>query len=294
MRRALPRRWSVGAGALVLAVCVGTGMAAPKAEPAIDEPSGYLRTRPLRRRGSPTSSASCAPRWNRSASVRIRPPLPSEVAALRGEVTRLSNAEADLERRLGTRPTAHPGHPDRARAQRRGRLRPGVRVPRARCRARLGGQPPDATLARPSPAHPCLICRGGRHCPGPRQLIAAPDEVSEAFSGSCVGRHAGTAVAPAGLLRTNGGKTYARNRKEDNGATADADGWPSRSGRSSCMPPMHGRRTRPDPEDRLRRHRLDADVVGAGPDDDGPGLALFYGGLVRTKNVLNLLPRASS
>jgi hypothetical protein len=30
VRRALPRRWSVGAGALVLAVCVGTGMAATR------------------------------------------------------------------------------------------------------------------------------------------------------------------------------------------------------------------------------------------------------------------------
>ena len=107
MRRALPRRWSVGAGALVLAVCVGTGMAAPKASP------------PSTSRADPPDPAA-APTWvadelrilrSEMESLRQRPDpsaLATEVAALRGEVTRLSNAEADLERRLGTVPPPTP------------------------------------------------------------------------------------------------------------------------------------------------------------------------------------------
>ncbi len=38
-----------------------------------------------------------------------------------------------------------------------------------------------------------------------------------------------------------------------------------------------------------RRQRLDAGQRRAGPDDDRPGLALFYGGLVRRKNVLGTM-----
>ena len=37
---------------------------------------------------------------------------------------------------------------------------------------------------------------------------------------------------------------------------------------------------------RYRRHRLAAGRHGAGPDDEHPGLALFYAGMVRKKNVL--------
>ena len=37
------------------------------------------------------------------------------------------------------------------------------------------------------------------------------------------------------------------------------------------------------------RHRLDADVHRARAADDDPGLALFYGGLVRKKNMLSML-----
>jgi len=107
VRRALPRRWSVGAGALVLAFCVGTSMAAPKASP------------PSTSRADPPDPAA-APSWvadelrilrSEMESLRQRPDpsaLASEVSALRGEVTRLSNAETELERRLGTTPPAAP------------------------------------------------------------------------------------------------------------------------------------------------------------------------------------------
>jgi len=42
-------------------------------------------------------------------------------------------------------------------------------------------------------------------------------------------------------------------------------------------------------QDQFGRHRLDADLGGPGADDDDPGLALFYGGMVRKKNVLSTL-----
>ncbi len=42
-------------------------------------------------------------------------------------------------------------------------------------------------------------------------------------------------------------------------------------------------------QDQRRRYRLDADLHRAGADDVVPGLALFYGGMVRKKNVLATL-----
>jgi hypothetical protein len=95
VRRALRRKWIVGAGALVLAYHTGTGAAPPKANPP-----------------DPTN----APSWvadelrilrSDVESLRQRPDpaaLAADVAALRNEVTRLSNAQADLERRLGATP----------------------------------------------------------------------------------------------------------------------------------------------------------------------------------------------
>ena len=54
-------------------------------------------------------------------------------------------------------------------------------------------------------------------------------------------------------------------------------------GASRVWPKTHRRR------DRLRRHRLDADVVGAGPDDDGAGAGALLRRAGAAKNVLNLL-----
>jgi hypothetical protein len=105
VRRALPRIWIVGAGALVLAFAIGTGMAAPKANPPTP---------------SRADTPDAAPSWvadelrilrSEMESLRQRPDpsaLASEVSALRGEVSRLSSAQADLERRVGTAPPLAP------------------------------------------------------------------------------------------------------------------------------------------------------------------------------------------
>ena len=42
----------------------------------------------------------------------------------------------------------------------------------------------------------------------------------------------------------------------------------------------------------FRRYRLDDHLLGAGADDDHPGLGLFYGGMVRKKNVLATLAQS--
>ena len=47
-----------------------------------------------------------------------------------------------------------------------------------------------------------------------------------------------------------------------------------------------GRRGAAGAGDRHRRHGVDAHLDGSRPDDDRPGLALFYAGMVRKKNVL--------
>jgi Amt family ammonium transporter len=52
---------------------------------------------------------------------------------------------------------------------------------------------------------------------------------------------------------------------------------PSRTGRSARTDAQQG------------RHRLDDGLHPAGDPDDHPGLALFYGGLVRSKNMLSML-----
>ena len=95
MRRALRRKVVVGAGALVLAYHTGTGAAPPKPNP---------------------SDSTNAPSWvgdelrilrSDVDSLRQRPDpaaLAADVATLRNEVTRLSNTQADLERRLGATP----------------------------------------------------------------------------------------------------------------------------------------------------------------------------------------------
>ena len=53
--------------------------------------------------------------------------------------------------------------------------------------------------------------------------------------------------------------------------------------RGRCRTPASCRRRAGRPQ------RLDAHFGGAGAADDGPGLALFYGGLVRKKNVLGVM-----
>jgi hypothetical protein len=55
----------------------------------------------------------------------------------------------------------------------------------------------------------------------------------------------------------------------------------------ASIPGARHDRRRADPEH--GRHRLDADLQPAGADDEPAGLALFYGGLVRAKNVLSVL-----
>jgi hypothetical protein len=97
----------VGASALVVALGAGASLAAPKASP------------PATSRVDPPDTTA-APSWvadelrilrSEMESLRQRPDpsaLASEVAALRGEVTRLANAQADLDRRVGTTPALVP------------------------------------------------------------------------------------------------------------------------------------------------------------------------------------------
>jgi hypothetical protein len=91
----------VGGGALVLAVAAAAGAAPPKATP------------PAATRPEAPDAAGSTPSWvadelrilrSEVESLRQRPDpaaVASDVAALRTEVSRLSSAQADLERRLG-------------------------------------------------------------------------------------------------------------------------------------------------------------------------------------------------
>jgi len=100
VRRALRRKSIVGAGALVLAFTIGPGAAATK------------ETTPTTPRTESPGPAG-APSWVADElrilrsdvdALRQRPDptaLAGDVAALRGEVSRLSSAQADVERRLG-------------------------------------------------------------------------------------------------------------------------------------------------------------------------------------------------
>jgi hypothetical protein len=95
VRRALRRKWIVGAGALVLAYHTGTGAAPPKANAPdqVNAPSWVADELRILR--------------SDVESIRQRPDptaIAADLAALRNEVTRLSNAQADLERRLGATP----------------------------------------------------------------------------------------------------------------------------------------------------------------------------------------------
>ena len=70
-------------------------------------------------------------------------------------------------------------------------------------------------------------------------------------------------------------------------ATAPRRGWRSRSSSIRRSPDAAPPRRRAGAEQ--GRHRLDADLDHPRPADVVPGLALFYGGLVRTKNMLSVL-----
>jgi hypothetical protein len=105
----------VGAGALVLAFAVGAGAAVTKETPPPTTPD---------QAGAPSWVADEL-RILRSDvdALRQRPDpsaLAGDVAALRGEVSRLSSAQADIERRLGASPAppplapAVPGQPERS------------------------------------------------------------------------------------------------------------------------------------------------------------------------------------
>ena len=119
MRRALRRKSIVGAGALVLAFTIGPGAAATK-----ETPPTTPRTESPGPAGAPSWVADEL-RILRSDvdALRQRPDpsaLAGDVAALRSEVSRLSSAQADVERRLGASPAppplapAVPGPPERS------------------------------------------------------------------------------------------------------------------------------------------------------------------------------------
>ena len=109
----------MGAGALVLTFAVAPGAAATKETPStIPRPESPDRT------GAPSWVADEL-RILRSDvdTLRQRPDpsaLAGDVAALRSEVSRLSSAQADVERRLGASPAppplapAVPGPPERS------------------------------------------------------------------------------------------------------------------------------------------------------------------------------------
>jgi nitrogen regulatory protein PII len=62
--------------------------------------------------------------------------------------------------------------------------------------------------------------------------------------------------------------------------------------RRRCPPPprqLHQPKLRQPHRPQQGRHRLDDGLHPAGDPDDHPGLALFYGGLVRSKNMLSIL-----